>query len=84
MDTLWHVNVAGMARMIKACAPHLGEGAAVVNIASLTGLIGRLEGASMYGASKAGVMAYTALPRVRARAAACASTAWRRATSRCP
>ena len=59
MDTLWRVNVAGMARMLKACAPHLGEGAAVVNIASLTGLIGRLEGASMYGASKAGVMAYT-------------------------
>jgi len=59
MDTLWRVNVAGMARVMKAAAPHLGEGSAVVNIASLTGLIGRLTGASMYGASKAGVMAYT-------------------------
>lgn len=59
MDTLWRVNVAGMARVNKACVQHLGEGAAIVNIASLTGLIGRLTGASMYGASKAGVMAYT-------------------------
>lgn len=59
MDILWRVNVAGMARVNKACAPHLGEGSAIVNIASLTGLIGRLTGASMYGASKAGVMAYT-------------------------
>ncbi len=59
MDILWRVNVAGMARVNKACAEHLGESAAIVNIASLTGLIGRLTGASMYGASKAGVMAYT-------------------------
>jgi 3-oxoacyl-[acyl-carrier protein] reductase len=59
MDILWRVNVAGMARVNKACADHLGEGSAIVNIASLTGLIGRLTGASMYGASKAGVMAYT-------------------------
>jgi 3-oxoacyl-[acyl-carrier protein] reductase len=59
MDILWRVNVAGMARVNKACVPHLGEGAAIVNIASLTGMIGRLTGASMYGASKAGVMAYT-------------------------
>jgi 3-oxoacyl-[acyl-carrier protein] reductase len=59
MDILWRVNVAGMARVNKACAPHLQEGSAIVNIASLTGLIGRLTGASMYGASKAGVMAYT-------------------------
>ena len=59
MDVLWRVNVAGAARVLKAAAPHLGEGSAVVNIASLTGLIGRLTGASMYGASKAGLMAYT-------------------------
>jgi 3-oxoacyl-[acyl-carrier protein] reductase len=59
MDVLWQVNVAGMARVNKACRPHLGAGAAIVNIASLTGLFGRLTGASMYGASKAGVMAYT-------------------------
>jgi 3-oxoacyl-[acyl-carrier protein] reductase len=59
MEILWQVNVAGMARVNKACATHLAAGAAVVNIASLTGLIGRLTGASMYGATKAGVMAYT-------------------------
>ena len=59
MSEVWNVNVAGAGRVNKACAPHLGEGAAIVNIASLTGLIGRLTGASMYGASKAGVMAYT-------------------------
>ncbi len=59
MEILWQVNVAGMARVNKACQAHLGEGAAIVNIASLTGLIGRLTGASMYGATKAGVMAYT-------------------------
>jgi 3-oxoacyl-[acyl-carrier protein] reductase len=59
MEILWAVNVAGMARVNKAAARHLVEGSAIVNIASLTGLIGRLTGASMYGASKAGVMAYT-------------------------
>jgi 3-oxoacyl-[acyl-carrier protein] reductase len=59
MDILWRVNVAGMARVNKACVAHLDEGSAIVNIASLTGLVGRLTGASMYGASKAGVMAYT-------------------------
>ena len=56
---VWDVSVAGMGRVNHAAAPHLGPGSAVVNIASLTGLIGRLTGASMYGASKAGVMAYT-------------------------
>jgi 3-oxoacyl-[acyl-carrier protein] reductase len=71
MDDLWQINVAGMARVNKASARHLGDGAAIVNIASLTGLVGRLTGASMYGASKAGVMAYTRYlacelaPRVR-------------------
>jgi 3-oxoacyl-[acyl-carrier protein] reductase len=59
MRGLWDVNVAGMGRVNQAVAPHLEEGAAIVNIASLTGLTGRLTGASMYGASKAGVMAYT-------------------------
>jgi 3-oxoacyl-[acyl-carrier protein] reductase len=59
IDTLWRVNVAGMARLVKAAHPHLGRRGAIVNIASLTGLMGRLRGASLYGASKAGVMAYT-------------------------
>jgi 3-oxoacyl-[acyl-carrier protein] reductase len=56
---LWEVNVAGMARVCRAVAPHIAEGGAIVNIGSLTGSFGRLEGASLYGATKAGVEAYT-------------------------
>ena len=56
---LWEVNVAGGARVCRAAAPHIIEGGAVVNIGSLTGSFGRLEGASLYGATKAGVEAYT-------------------------
>jgi 3-oxoacyl-[acyl-carrier protein] reductase len=59
MDILWRVNVAGAARVLKAAKPHLGPGSAVVNIASITGLMGTLTGASMYGASKAGLIQYT-------------------------
>jgi NAD(P)-dependent dehydrogenase (short-subunit alcohol dehydrogenase family) len=83
MDTLWRVNVAGMARMLKACAPHLGEGAAVVNIASLTGLIGRLERCVDVRRVEGRRDGLHALPALRARAEACASTASRPATSRC-
>ena len=56
---LWEVNVAGIARVCRAVAGRLAEGASIVNIGSLTGSFGRLEGASLYGASKAGVEAYT-------------------------
>ena len=56
---LWEVNVAGSARVCRAAAGRMGDGGAVVNIGSLTGSFGRLEGASLYGASKAGVEAYT-------------------------
>ena len=60
MDDALAVNVAGMARVNKAArAAPRRRASAIVNIASLTGLIGRLTGASMYGASKAGLMAYT-------------------------
>ena len=34
-------------------------GGAIVNISSITGYIGRLRGASLYGASKAGLVAFT-------------------------
>ncbi len=40
-------------------APLLADGSAIVNIGSLTGQIGRFVGASVYGATKAGVSAYT-------------------------
>ena len=56
---LWEVNVAGGARVCRAAAVHLVDGGAIVNISSLTGSFGRLEGASLYGATKAGVEAYT-------------------------
>ena len=59
MDHMFEVNVAGMARVTDVFAPRLADGAAIVNIGSLTGQIGRFVGASVYGATKAGVSAYT-------------------------
>jgi 3-oxoacyl-[acyl-carrier protein] reductase len=59
MDLMFQVNVAGMARVTDVLAPRLADGSAIVNIGSLTGQIGRFVGASVYGATKAGVAAYT-------------------------
>jgi 3-oxoacyl-[acyl-carrier protein] reductase len=56
---LWEVNVAGMARICRAVSSRIVDGGSIVNIGSLTGSFGRLEGASLYGATKAGVEAYT-------------------------
>ena len=56
---VWNTNVAGTQRMDQAATPHMKKGAAIVNISSVTSAIGRLKGASMYGASKAGLIAYT-------------------------
>jgi NAD(P)-dependent dehydrogenase (short-subunit alcohol dehydrogenase family) len=56
---LWEINVAGSARVCRAAASRIVDGGAIVNIGSLTGSFGRLEGASLYGATKAGVEAYT-------------------------
>ena len=60
MDLMFQVNVAGMARVTDVLAPRLADGSAIVNIGSLTGRIARFIGASVYGATKAGVSAYTA------------------------
>jgi 3-oxoacyl-[acyl-carrier protein] reductase len=60
MNLMFQVNVAGMARVTDVFAPLLADGSAIVNIGSLTGKIGRFVGASVYGATKAGVAAYTA------------------------
>jgi 3-oxoacyl-[acyl-carrier protein] reductase len=60
MDLMFGVNVAGMARVTDVLAPMLADGSAIVNIGSLTGQIARFVGASVYGATKAGVAAYTA------------------------
>ncbi|HEY9524466.1 MAG TPA: SDR family oxidoreductase [Thermopolyspora sp.] len=59
MNLMFQVNVAGMARVTDVFAPLLRDGSAVVNVGSLTGRIGRFVGASVYGATKAGVAAYT-------------------------
>jgi 3-oxoacyl-[acyl-carrier protein] reductase len=59
MDLMFQVNIAGMARVTDVFAPLLADGSAIVNIGSLTGQIGRFTGASVYGATKAGVGAYT-------------------------
>jgi 3-oxoacyl-[acyl-carrier protein] reductase len=59
MDLMFEVNVAGLARVTDVFAPRLADGSAIVNIGSLTGQIGRFVGASVYGATKAGVAAYT-------------------------
>src|SRR5260221_12178384 len=59
MDLMFEVNVAGMARVTDVLAPLLADGSAIVNIGSLTGQIGRFVGASVYGATKAGVSPHT-------------------------
>ena len=59
MRFMFEVNIAGMARVTDAVAPHLAPGSAIVNIGSLTGQMGRFVGASVYGATKAGVAGYT-------------------------
>lgn len=59
LDLMFQVNLAGMARVTDAAAPLLTDGSAVVNVGSLTGHFGRFRGASVYGATKAGVAAYT-------------------------
>lgn len=59
MRFMFDVNVAGTARVTDAVVPHMGSGAAIVNIGSITSEMGRFTGASVYGATKAGVAGYT-------------------------
>jgi 3-oxoacyl-[acyl-carrier protein] reductase len=59
MNFMFQVNLAGTARVTDAFAPSIRDGGAIVNIGSVTGYIGRFVGASVYGATKAGVGAYT-------------------------
>jgi 3-oxoacyl-[acyl-carrier protein] reductase len=56
---VWEVNVAGSARVSSAASQRMADGGAIVNLSSVTGYIGRLRGASLYGASKAGLIAFT-------------------------
>lgn len=59
MNFMFQVNLAGTARVTDAFSPFIKDGGAIVNIGSVTGYIGRFVGASVYGATKAGVGAYT-------------------------
>ncbi|MDF3340365.1 SDR family NAD(P)-dependent oxidoreductase [Mycolicibacterium septicum] len=59
LELMFQVNIAGMARVTDVVAPLLTQGSAIVNIGSLTGHFGRFRGASVYGATKAGIAAYT-------------------------
>lgn len=59
MRLMFEVNVAGTARVTDVYAPHLVDGSSVVNVGSVTGEIGSFVGASVYGATKAGMRAYT-------------------------
>jgi len=59
LELMFQVNIAGMARVVDVTAPLLTEGSAIVNVGSLTGHFGRFRGASVYGATKAGIAAYT-------------------------
>ncbi|ORB31522.1 SDR family NAD(P)-dependent oxidoreductase [Mycolicibacterium parafortuitum] len=59
LELMFQVNIAGMARVTDAVAPLLTAGSAIVNVGSLTGHFGRFRGASVYGATKAGIAAYT-------------------------
>jgi len=60
MLAMFQVNLAGTARCTDAFAPLLRDGGAIVNVGSLTANMARFVGASVYGATKAGVAAYTA------------------------
>jgi 3-oxoacyl-[acyl-carrier protein] reductase len=54
MALMWEVNVAGMARVCQAAARHDAL-RAIANVGSISSRLGRLDGASGYGATKAGV-----------------------------
>lgn len=53
------VNVAGAMRVVRAAAPHLADGGAIVNITSIAGSSGSPVGVSVYAATKAGLEGYT-------------------------
>lgn len=53
------INLFGTARVTTAAAPHLGEGAGIVNISSVSCRIPEIGYMSLYGASKAAIESYT-------------------------
>ena len=59
IELMFQVNIAGLARVTDVVSPLLADGTSIVNVGSLTGHFGRFIGASVYGATKAGIAAYT-------------------------
>ncbi|MEX2297955.1 MAG: SDR family oxidoreductase [Dongiaceae bacterium] len=53
------INLFGTARVTSAAAPHLDDGAAIVNISSVSCRIPEIGYMSLYGASKAAIESYT-------------------------
>ncbi|MFC5745588.1 SDR family NAD(P)-dependent oxidoreductase [Actinomadura rugatobispora] len=53
------VNLNGVYWMARACAPHMPEGSAIVNIASVHGRVASSYPQAAYAASKAGVIGLT-------------------------
>ncbi|MEZ4687008.1 MAG: glucose 1-dehydrogenase [Bacteroidia bacterium] len=56
---IFQLNTTSTFMMMKAAAPHMPEGSAIVNLASQAGRDGGGGGASAYSASKAAVMTFT-------------------------
>ena len=58
-EHVMRLNVTSTFLTTKAVIPHMGDGGAIINIASQAGRDGGGSGAAAYGASKAAVMAFT-------------------------
>jgi 3-oxoacyl-[acyl-carrier protein] reductase len=59
LTLMWDVNVAGIARVCRAAVAASPSLAAIVNIGSIAGHLGRLPAISVYGATKIGVESFT-------------------------
>lgn len=59
LDTMLGVNLAGTLRVCRAAAPHLAEGAAIVNVSSIAGQSAGAPGVATYAATKGGIDALT-------------------------
>lgn len=59
LETVLRLNVTSTFLTCKYVVPHMGDGSAIVNLASQAGRDGGGAGASAYSASKAAVMSFT-------------------------
>jgi len=58
-ESIMRLNVSSTFLTCKSVAPHMGEGGAIVNLASLAGRDGGGPGSSAYATSKGAVMSFT-------------------------